>query len=304
MQLARTTGDTRFPSFMQLIHQRNLWGKKQKWKMEFGSEYRDDGLEYEDDEEDCFDTPIAANDETLSLEIVPGASASQLHENVASKITIVCTGKITQVLSNYLVQRFKLSNTGRVVGEQSGARYSTVFESEHVEVIVVDPKFPEQLTHAWIRLFSAHLARSRHVLCVGGVGSSQLVTLEDVLTYSSPAHLRHLSSSAFSLSSSLNNASKEIGVGNVITGIPAAVLGFAEMSAPQLSACVCLSVCPSTTAFTAPSAQVLERLLPFIESVIGGSEAAAGVDNLLQADVYKDIARKDGFAIATSNLYV
>jgi hypothetical protein len=224
----------------------------------------------------------------------------------------------------------KLTNTSKVVGDESRNTYSTVWRpaSEDgsrdvpVMLLVVDQKVPEQLAHQWVQLFSETLSKNR-IACIGGIPSATLVTVSDVLSHRSPAHIRHISTSAFKATytpastgssriyDAIRQCSTEIGVGNVLTGLMVNIMCFAEARS-SVEAVALLTVCASSTAFTTDAAAALEKVIPLVGALLlqskeGGSELSIDAEDratVLGSSIYKSVAQKDSFAIDTSNLYI
>jgi hypothetical protein len=312
----------------------------------YGYEEEEDALripghvvDYDDEEDgedgdDCFDTPIPCPDTRISVVPVSmsGGSAGGTTGDgeLSGGLVIVCYGKICQILSQFLIRKLKLTNTSKVVGDESRNTYSTVWRpaSEDgsrdvpVMLLVVDQKVPEQLAHQWVQLFSETLSKNR-IVCIGGIPSATLVTVSDVLSHRSPAHIRHISTSAFKAThtpastgssriyDALRQCSTEIGVGNVLTGLMANIMCFAEARS-SVEAVALLTVCASSTAFTTDAAAALETVIPLVGALLlqckeGGSELSIDAEDratVLGSSIYKSVAQKDSFAIDTSNLYI
>jgi hypothetical protein len=143
------------------------------------------------------------------------------------------------------------------------------------------------------------------------------------LSHRSPAHIRHISTSAFKATytpastgssriyDAIRQCSTEIGVGNVLTGLMANIMCFAEARS-SVEAVALLTVCASSTAFTTDAAAALEKVIPLVGALLlqskeGGSELSIDAEDratVLGSSIYKSVAQKDSFAIDTSNLYI
>jgi hypothetical protein len=281
---------------------------------------RNDSGDDGDGGDDCFDTPVPALDDSITT--TAGTVESLQSSFRPGGVVIVCCGNVCQVLTDFLILKLKLTNVGKVSGNRSGASYSAVWtnaaeEPLSVLLLVVNQKFPEQLVHQWVRLFAGAVASSSSIICLGGIPSSSLVSEADILSSRSRSHIRHLCTTAFKnlISSNhetdafqaLQKSSSELGTGNVLTGLLAAVMCFAEVR--NIKALVCLTVTASSTAFTVESAAALERVIPVLNAVLsksGGSLLVNGEDcrHLFDARVYQALAKRDSFAVDTSNLYI
>ena len=253
---------------------------------------------YSSDEEDCYFSPIPSSYEDLFLR---GSLP------IDTNIVLICNGKVTDVIRNYLISALRLEKCCSVLGSSSERIFSSVWKCSEstgisVALLSIEEHLPEILIPSLIKSL-AQLFHSSTLVLLGGI---PLISLPAVDSTAAPGgKILTLQSSSFSrlVTGLTPRQINELGIGNVVSGIIAGIFCYAE--AHSIAAIGCLTVCPHSSSITIESARALENALPLINNICGLDEGSLSNDvELLSIEMYRNLQKRDGYVIRTSNLYV
>lgn len=255
---------------------------------------------YSSDEDDCYFTPVVSSFEDLHLR---GSLP------IATKILLICNGRVTDVICNYLTSTLKLQKCSSILGSSSERIFASVWKGSEstdrpVSLLSIDDHLPEVLIPSLNKLV-AHLFHSSTIVLLGGIPLISL-SAEDASTVPG-GKLVTLQTSSFSRCVPVppTRQMSELRIGNVVSGVIAGIFCYAETH--SIPAIGCLTVCPHSSSITIESARALEKALPLIKSICGLNGESLNeqeTSELLSIEMYRNLQRRDGYAISTSNLYV